>query len=330
MSATILIVGAGQLGSRYLQGMANCRNTLDIYVQDISEQSLQIAKQRWEQVFHTANPSLHDGVTESAVQHKATFLTSFEKIPKQIDIAVVSTNADVRPQVAKQIATNKEVRYWIFEKVLAQSVTALDEILLLTQNSAGAWTNIPRRMMIWHQQIREKLRIDIPLHFTGIGSLWGLACNGIHYLDLAAWWTGETLKTIDISELDSQWIESKRLGFLEITGKITAFFSGGTTFSLESKLEGPPLILKVEGKKNFWKIDEQNGVLSGPNGLLITGKNELQSLMTTQLVDTLLTNGDCDLPKLSESVEMHRVYLRSLLEHWNNVHSSNIDVLPIT
>ena len=76
MSAAILIAGAGQLGSRYLQGMANCRNTLDIYVQDISEQSLQIAKQCWEQVFHTANPSLHDGVTESAVQHKATFLTS--------------------------------------------------------------------------------------------------------------------------------------------------------------------------------------------------------------------------------------------------------------
>ena len=49
MSATILIAGAGQLGSRYLQGLANCQNTLDIYVQDISKQSLQIAKQRWEE-----------------------------------------------------------------------------------------------------------------------------------------------------------------------------------------------------------------------------------------------------------------------------------------
>ena len=56
----------------------------------------------------------------------------------------------------------------------------------------------------------------------------------------------------------------------------------------------------------------------------------MQSLMTTRLVDTLLTDGDCDLPKLSESVEMHRIYLRSLLEHWNNVHGSNDDTLPIT
>ena len=330
MSAEILISGAGQLGSRYLQGMANCRNTLDIYVQDISEQSLQKAKQSWEEVFNPVNPSLSGGVTETSVQHKVKFLPSFVKIPKQIDIAVIATIADVRPKVVKQITTNREVRYWILEKVLAQSVTALDELLSLTKNSAGAWTNIPRRMMVWHQQIREKLRTDIPLHITGRGSLLGLACNGIHYLDLVAWWTGETLNTIDISELDSKWIESKRRGFFEITGKITAIFSGGTTLSLESKLDGPPFSLKVEGKKYLWEIDEPNGVLSGPNGLLIIGKNEMQSLMTTRLVDTLLTDGDCDLPKLSDSVEMHRVFLRSLLEHWNNVHGSNVDTLPIT
>lgn len=330
MSATIVIAGAGQLGSRYLQGMANCRNTLDIYVYDISEQSLQIAKQGWEQVFNTVNSSLHGGVTDPAVQHKVTYLTSFEKIPTQIDIAIVATNADARPNVVKQILTNSTVRYWVLEKVLAQSVTALDEILSLTQNSLGAWTNISRRMMAWHQQIREKLSSEIPLHIKGSGSLWGLACNGIHYLDLVAWWTGETLNTIDISGLDSQWIESKRKGFFEITGKITTIFSGGTTLSLESKLEGPLFSIKVKGKKNFWEIDEPNGAFSGPNGLLIAGKNELQSLMTTRLVDTMLTDGDCDLPKLSVSVEIHRVFLRSLLEHWNSVHGSNVNTLPIT
>ena len=100
--------------------------------------------------------------------------------------------------------------------------------------------------------------------------------------------------------------------------------------SLESKLEGPLFSMKVKGKKNFWEIDESNGVFSGPNGHLITGKNELQSLMTTRLVDTILTDGDCDLPKLSVSVEIHRVFLCSLLEHWNSVQGSNVGTLPIT
>ena len=85
MSATILITGAGQLGSRYLQGLANCRETLDIYVNDISEQSLQIAKQRWEQVLKTVSPDTVSGMTVPSIQHKVRFLSSFEIIPKKIN-----------------------------------------------------------------------------------------------------------------------------------------------------------------------------------------------------------------------------------------------------
>ena len=127
-SATILIAGAGQLGSRYLQGLAKCQNTLDIHVHDISELSLQIARQRWEKVCQQAT-DFHGELTKSAVQKKITFDSSFETIPKQIDIAIVATNADVRPQVVKQITANNEVRYWVLEKLLAQSEVGLNQIL---------------------------------------------------------------------------------------------------------------------------------------------------------------------------------------------------------
>jgi hypothetical protein len=232
--------------------------------------------------------------------------------------------------VVKQIASICDVQFWVLEKVLAQSVTELDDLLTLTQNSTGAWVNIPRRMMIWHQQIREKLQSDIPLHITVSGTLWGLACNGIHHLDLVEWWTGEKLSSINVSELDSHWIESKRKGAFEITGKITADYSGGTCLTLESKLEESPLTIKVEGQNIILEIDEAKGVASGTRGVMITGKNELQSKMTSKLVTDLLVNKNCDLPKLSESVKIHRIFLRSLLEHWNNVHSTNVDSLPIT
>ena len=64
--------------------------------------------------------------------------------------------------------------------------------------------------------------------------------------------------------------------------------------------------------------------------VMIIGKNEMQSKITSKLVADILVENKCDLPKLSESVEMHRFFLRSLLEHWNNVHSTNVDTLPIT
>ena len=329
-SATILIAGAGQLGSRYLQGLVNCQNNLDIYVQDVSEQSLQIAKQRWEHVVQTVSTNTVSGNSSQKTQHKVTFLPSLENIPKKINIAIVATNADVRPQVVKQIVTSNEVRYWVLEKVLAQSDRALDEILTLTKNSVGAWVNTPRRMMAWHQQIHKELQYELPLQITGIGSLWGLACNGIHSLDLVSWWTDEKLRKIDTSKLDSKWIESKRKGFFEVTGEITAVFSGGTRLVLESKLEGSPFKMKVEGQNNVWEIDEIKGVAVGSDGTIITGNNEMQSTMTSKLVDDILTRKNCELPKLPDSVEMHSIFLRSLLEHWNTVNSKNDETLPIT
>lgn len=329
-SATILIAGVGQLGSRYLQGLVNCQNNLNIIVLDICEPSLKIAKQRWKQVVKTVSTDTVSGMTVPAIQHKVTFLSSFEKIPKMINIAIVATNADVRPQVVKQIVTNSEVCYWILEKVLAQSTTMLSEILALTQNSSGAWANIPRRMMVWHKQIRDRLRSECTLKITGSGSLWGLACNGIHYLDLVSWWTDEKLRKIDTSKLDSKWIESKRKGFYEIPGKITADYSGGTRLVLESIQEGSPFKMKVEGQNSVWEIDEIKGVAVGSNGIIITGNNEKQSSMTSKLVDDILTGKNCNLPKLSESVEMHQVFLQSLLEHWNSTNRTNVDLLPIT
>jgi hypothetical protein len=328
-SATILISGAGQLGSRYLQGLANCQNILDIYVQDISKISLQIAKQRWAEACQTIVAD--SGVlTEPSYQNKITFVSSFDKLPKQIDFAIVATNADVRLQVVKQIAAKCDVQFWILEKILAQSVTALDDLFTLTQNSTGAWVNIPRRMMTWHQQIRKKLQSDIPLHITGSGSLWGLACNGIHYLDLVSWWTNEKLKTIDTSKLDSKWIKSKRMGFFEVTGKITALYSGGTRLVLESRRKGSVFKMMVEGQNSVWEINEIKGIAVGSDGIILNGKNEMQSTLTSKLVDDVLAGKKCDLPTIPESIEIHRVLLSSLLEHWNRVHDSNIKTLPIT
>ena len=56
----------------------------------------------------------------------------------------------------------------------------------------------------------------------------------------------------------------------------------------------------------------------------------MQSSMTCKLEDDLLAGEKSELPKLTDSVEMHKIFLRSLLEHWNNVNSRNDETLPIT
>ena len=320
MSATIALAGVGQFGSRYLQGLAYCQRPLEIHVQDVSAQSLQTAKLRWEQA----------SSSESSISHKVFFHSSLDKLPRHIDVAIVATNADARPQVVRKICNGHQVRYWVLEKVLAQSESALDELLRLTRNTEGTWVNTARRMMTWHQQIRNAISKGGPLTVRGGSLFWGLACNAIHHLDLVAWWTGETLLSIDNADLDPQWMPSKRPGFFEITGKLNALYSGGTRLTLESRPDGKPFTLEIEAKEGNWKVDELNGVATGPREVVISGQNELQSTLSSKLIDTLLWTGQCDLPTLPVSLELHRVLLRSLLGHWNRTHGTEVDELPIT
>ena len=48
--STILIAGAGQLGSRYLQGLSSTSNTHEIYVYDLAQKSLDTAMTRYDDV----------------------------------------------------------------------------------------------------------------------------------------------------------------------------------------------------------------------------------------------------------------------------------------
>jgi hypothetical protein len=52
--------------------------------------------------------------------------------------------------------------------------------------------------------------------------------------------------------------------------------------------------------------------------------------MSATLVESLLGDGCCDLPKLEESVALHRVFIRSMLEHWKRAGNPDATYVPIT
>ena len=48
MKNDILLVGVGQLGSRYLQSLKAVKSSLNIYIVDINQSSLDLAKKKME------------------------------------------------------------------------------------------------------------------------------------------------------------------------------------------------------------------------------------------------------------------------------------------
>jgi len=315
----VLLVGAGQLGSRYLQGFVASNCNLAITVIDPSDESLQIAKSRWLEA--GGELSRHE------IQWKKSLPTDLD----YIDVAFIVTSSKGRANLVHSIASKAKVRYWVLEKVLAQSRSELELIRSSVITATGAWVNTPRRMMRWHNDLKEVFREKGPLTISYSAGLWGLACNSIHFIDLVAWWTGESLLSVDNSGLAKEWFDSKRAGYFEIFGNLRAVFSGGTVLSLSAHDGAADQPLCVElNDGSVWEVDEHTGFAYGPDGRTVEGQIEFQSQLTGRLVDDILLKGQCLLPTLDESYVMHALFIDALLMHWNYSQNRNDEIIPIT
>ena len=315
----VLLIGAGQLGSRYLQGFVASKRPLQITVVDPSWESLEMAKSRWIDV----------GGGES--WHQVHWLASLPAGLQPVDLALVVTPSRSRANIINSIAKLIDVRYWILEKVLAQSSKELGIIRSALSACEGTWVNTSRRMMTWHQSLRDKFHDRGPLQVSFSGGLWGLACNSIHFIDLVAWWTREQLVSLDTTGLDYQWHESKRAGYFEVTGELVAHFSSGSCLCLRSEIGVEPDSIRVVLADGvIWEIDELGGTACSSNSEQIDGCIEYQSQMSGRLLDGILVRGECDLPSLDESSAMHKIFLDSMLSHWNRSQNRIDDLVPIT
>ena len=319
MPNDVILFGSGQLGSRYLQGLVDSNCVLNITVVDPSLESLEVAKLRWLEV--GGNESKHNICWE-------------QKLPdnlSDIDLAIITTTAKGRARLVKNIADMTKVRYWVLEKVLAQSSQELNTIETAINDSKGVWVNTARRMMQWHQSLKKLFFDKGPINVKYIAANWGLACNSIHFIDLVAWWSGQMLVSVDTRNLDRLWHNSKRMGYFEITGELVAYYSDGSTLRLVSKDDS--IFQKIVVKKHngdVWEIDESLGEAKGPNGQQLNDQMELQSQISGRLVDDILIHGECCLPTFEESSHMHSIFLKSMLDHWNRSYNRNDHLVPIT
>jgi len=316
----ILIIGLGNVGSRYLQGIKKYNKQLNIFALDPSIKSLKIAKKRWDEIIF-AGPN-----------HKLHLIHNYSHVPKEIHLAIISTTAEIRFQIIKEIFENFHIHASIFEKVLVQSLEDLNELEKKFKNVTSAWVNCGYREMLTHQKLRNIISTQGPLkaYYGSVKGLW-LACNSVHYLDLMTWWSGENLLEIDTSNLDKKWVKSNRQSFWEIEGTLNAIYSNGSKLGLESCLNVVSDIMKVKTIKGEWIVNDLGeGFAKGPGELCLPIIEENLSDISTNIVKSILETGLSNLPKIDNSVHIHRIFLVAMLKHWNKFSNRNDNYLPIT
>lgn len=323
----IVLIGAGQLGSRHLQGLSKLDLYTDITVIDPSEQALSTAQERLKEM------------GQSRYIKNINFCSSLAEVKiAEADLAIIASTADVRISITRSLLEKIKTKKILFEKVLCQSNLGIKEISHLIQsNSVAAWVNCPRRLYPFYLELKQLLDQDGPITYYLDGGEWGLACNAIHFIDHIAFLIGESNYKIDGKRLDQGFVQSKREKFIELTGSLSGFFVDGSEFVLHSRRGSKaPHMIYIQSRECQIIVDETRGQAcmaredSDWRWQTINFRLPYQSELTHIIVRDILTKNRCDLTTLEESCRIHTPFLETLLDHLNKDDVDLFNICPIT
>lgn len=318
----ILIIGAGQIGSRHLQGALKSIHKLSITIVDPSLDSLNQSEIRAK------------NITYGDLRSTAVYTQEFPK-KKIFDICIISTNANVRAKVTQDLLVDCHIKHIIFEKVLFQKVLDFEIISkLIKKKNVTAWVNCPRRTFLIYRDIKKTLNINQPIQMLVSGSSWGMACNSIHFIDLFSYFVNRSDLTVIKKKFPKNIFQSKRSeNFYETNGSIE--FRAGIHFLKISCIDNKNYKLNVKIKNNSiaHSVNELKGICksSNNNEIKINKFNmPYQSSQTGVLIDNLIDKNQCELVSYQESWKHHIPLLYVFRTHISEVLKTKLTECPIT
>lgn len=322
----ICIIGTGQIGSRHLQALKNVSFPIAIHLVDTSDVSKKVALDRYEQF---------KGIQKG---QQIICYSSLEKLPMELDLVIIATNSDIRKRIIADLLQKRIVKYFLLEKLLFQKKSDYMSIeKLLSKKGSKAWVNCSMRMISLYGQIKKRISANKVITYIVSGNQSGLITNTIHFLDNLIYLTDCTDFTVNTERLNKSLFNSKRKGFLELSGTLDVRFENGSTgtFSCHGNGSSPTIIsifgsdsryIIRESEKKMWSSESKDNWKWKETDVSLP----YQSEMTTQVVEEILRNKTCSLPTYEISARVHLIYLEALLKHINKYSSNKFNYYPFT
>ncbi|RKU75522.1 dehydrogenase [Parabacteroides sp. AM44-16] len=317
---TVVIIGAGQLGSRYLQSLSRSAYPLDIWTMDIDTASLETARRRYEEV------------SGKDRKNQVHYVQRMDMLPLYIDVAILSSTSKPRYSILYDLLNRAKVSYILLEKFLFPKMVEYDKAkTLLAEKQVKAWVNCGRRLLDYYHWIWENIDLTSSVQMTFKGKNWGLCCNSIHHIDAFMYLVREDTFAVDVSSLLPILLEGKRNGYIELYGELKVITPKGNKLFLTSleNYQGESIISIMNGNNTF-TINEKEGVLYQNDEIVMEFRTPLQSELIGTAIDQILGSGTCNLSSYAESSSYHKLILTGLLPYINNLKGENSDFCPIT
>ncbi len=298
----VVLIGAGSLGRRHLEGLLSVRRPLLIYVIDPSLEALRDAKK-----------------LTARTRHKVFCATRIPALSR-VDLAIVATTSQHRANMVRELLQKSEiVRYIVLEKILFDKKSDYAAIQkLLRKRRVRAWVNCPLRLFPLQHQLPHLLGIGPISCHVSAGARYGLMTNIVHYADLMCFLTGSNRFTTDTSLLSPRVVPSKRQGFKELQGSLTLRFPGGSRLIATTLPQGGARSTTVLGSRARVILIETTQTAdiaekrTGWKWKEVPAPFLLQSKMTGDIASQILIRGMCELPTLEESSRTHLQILESV------------------
>jgi hypothetical protein len=307
MDNKLAVIGVGQVGSRHLQALGKVSGINKIFLVDTNPDSRKTAVSRFKEM----NPDFRGRLQE---------LENIDKLPEELDVAVIATTADVRLIALKHLLRTSNVKSLILEKVLFQNLNDYFEAeRILGEVVTRTWVNCPQRIWPFFKDLRDRFASDPNLQLIVHGSQWGLACNAVHNADIAAFLWGNSLQHEPL--LDPDFIDSKRAGFKEVTGEFVTRAGRGRLVRQLSYENGRfPLCFTVHHPNAHIIWNAVSGARMESNEAQGWGweasmmRAPYQSELTTLIVEDILAGRLCGLPEYRASASIHRGVLEAIIK----------------
>ena len=326
MSARVLLVGCGELGSRHLQAIVSLPQVAHIEVVDPRGEALALGQQR---VSETGDR--RPGVT-------LRWLSRLEEASEAGQLCIVATQAQGRCQLVQDIARRLGYQRFLLEKLVGQSVEEFDALVEFADAARLAvWVNLKSRAYRIHQHIKGQLDPGEPVFLSVVGGNHGLANNGVHAADLFAFYDGDSQIASAGSHIDPILHRTKR-GVFDLSGTLHAATEKGSRFTL-SYTQAPAdwELITIATRRSRWIVDHfQRWVMEGHAASgwawrpVPCDENLLVSHMTKRFAADILAAGRCDLPTLKDAGVAHRYILGELRPHFSRLLEQEVELCPVT
>ena len=289
----ILIVGFGGIGCRHTQSLLD-DGFNDIYIYDTNTDN----------IYNNIKLIGYD-LAEIKIVNSLNDLDS-----DYIDFVIISTSSEHRFDIFNKLV-QKDIKYFLLEKIVFQSMEEFRKASqLIDDKKLFAYCNFPNRYFINYANLRQEIMFSSKADFYISSGDCGIACSGIHYLDLFEYLTCSSI--IETKSLLEKWTKNNKRGnsYIDFSGVFFAkneknnnmelFFdkshNGGCMIRilLENKI-----VILSETDLSHYSINKNNEVIDNQSFNI-----KPQSQLTSKMVEDIYSHNSL-LPTINESMNAH-------------------------